>query len=134
MIHHLSIAARDPQHVAEVLAEFMGGAATRFTPAYCKRFTSLNLTQEQAGELFGASARTGQRRGAARLRRARSSFARSLPKGGPSAAHRRRLPCDGSLDREYRDDRAATAGFCRRISDANPPARGARRLTSRAVA
>jgi hypothetical protein len=30
--HHLSIAARDPQHVAEVLAEFMGGAATRFTP------------------------------------------------------------------------------------------------------
>jgi hypothetical protein len=27
--------------------------------AYCKRFTSLNLTQEQAGELFGASARTG---------------------------------------------------------------------------
>lgn len=32
MIHHLSMAARDPQHVAEVLAEFMGGAATRFTP------------------------------------------------------------------------------------------------------
>ena len=32
MIHHLSIAARDPRHVAEVLAEFMGGAATRFTP------------------------------------------------------------------------------------------------------
>jgi hypothetical protein len=24
MIHHLSIAARVPQHVAEVLAEFMG--------------------------------------------------------------------------------------------------------------
>jgi hypothetical protein len=32
MIHHLSIAARNPQHVAEVLAEFMGGTATRFTP------------------------------------------------------------------------------------------------------
>ena len=32
MIHHLSIAARDPQHVAEVLAELMGGVATRFTP------------------------------------------------------------------------------------------------------
>ncbi len=32
MIHHLSIAVRNPQHVAEVLAEFMGGAATRFTP------------------------------------------------------------------------------------------------------
>jgi hypothetical protein len=32
MIHHLSISARDPQHVAEVLAEFMGGSATRFPP------------------------------------------------------------------------------------------------------
>ena len=32
MIHHLSIAARDPQHVAEVLAELMGGSATRFPP------------------------------------------------------------------------------------------------------
>jgi len=32
MIHHLSIAARDPQHVAEVLAELMDGAVTRFTP------------------------------------------------------------------------------------------------------
>jgi hypothetical protein len=26
MIHHLSIAARDPQHVAGVLAEIMGGS------------------------------------------------------------------------------------------------------------
>lgn len=32
MIHHLSIAARDPQHVARVLAEFMGGAAVPFPP------------------------------------------------------------------------------------------------------
>jgi len=32
MIHHLSIAARDPQHVAGVLAEFMGGAAVPFPP------------------------------------------------------------------------------------------------------
>ena len=30
MIHHLSIAARDPQHVAGVLAEFMGGVGCRF--------------------------------------------------------------------------------------------------------
>jgi hypothetical protein len=29
--------------------------------AYCKRLTSLNLTQEQAGEVFGVSASTGQR-------------------------------------------------------------------------
>jgi hypothetical protein len=32
MIHHLSIAARDPRRVAEVLAEFMGGAAVPFPP------------------------------------------------------------------------------------------------------
>ncbi len=32
MIHHLSIAARDPQHVAGVLAEFMGGVAVPFPP------------------------------------------------------------------------------------------------------
>lgn len=32
MIHHVSIAARDPRKVAEVLAEFMGGRATRFPP------------------------------------------------------------------------------------------------------
>jgi hypothetical protein len=32
MIHHLSIAALDARRVAEVLAEFMGGEATRFPP------------------------------------------------------------------------------------------------------
>src|SRR5260370_14644968 len=32
MIHHLSIAARDPQHVARVLAELMGGKAVPFPP------------------------------------------------------------------------------------------------------
>ena len=32
MIHHLSIAARDPKHVAGVLAEFMGGKAVPFPP------------------------------------------------------------------------------------------------------
>ena len=32
MIHHLSIAARDPKHVAGVLAEFMGGVAVPFPP------------------------------------------------------------------------------------------------------
>ncbi len=32
MIHHLSIAARDPKHVAGVLAELMGGKAVPFTP------------------------------------------------------------------------------------------------------
>jgi hypothetical protein len=32
MIHHLSIAARDPKHVAEVLAELMGGVSVPFPP------------------------------------------------------------------------------------------------------
>lgn len=32
MIHHLSIAARDPKHVADVLAEMMGGTAVPFSP------------------------------------------------------------------------------------------------------
>ena len=32
MIHHLSIAARDPKRVADVLAELMGGKAVRFPP------------------------------------------------------------------------------------------------------
>ena len=32
MIHHLSIAARDPKHVAGVLAELMGGASVPFPP------------------------------------------------------------------------------------------------------
>ena len=32
MIHHLSIAARDPKHVAGVLAEIMGGTAVTFPP------------------------------------------------------------------------------------------------------
>jgi len=32
MIHHLSIAARDPEHVAGVLAELMGGVAVPFPP------------------------------------------------------------------------------------------------------
>jgi hypothetical protein len=32
MIHHLSIAARDPKHAASVLAELMGGTAVPFPP------------------------------------------------------------------------------------------------------
>lgn len=32
MIHHVSIPARDPQHVAEVLAELMGGRCYPFGP------------------------------------------------------------------------------------------------------
>jgi hypothetical protein len=33
MIHHISISAREPQHVAEVLAELMGGRCYPFRAA-----------------------------------------------------------------------------------------------------
>jgi hypothetical protein len=46
-------------------------------------------------------------------------------------AWRRRLPRDGSLAREYWHGRVADAGLRHRISDADPPARGARGLTGR---
>jgi hypothetical protein len=32
MIHHVSIPAREPRHVAEVLAELMGGKCHPFRP------------------------------------------------------------------------------------------------------
>jgi hypothetical protein len=43
----------------QILKLFTNRNSPMSPDAYCKRFTSLNLTQEQAGELFGASARTG---------------------------------------------------------------------------
>ena len=42
MIHHLSIAARDPKHVAGILAELMGGVAVPF-PANPASFFALQL-------------------------------------------------------------------------------------------
>lgn len=48
MIHHLSIAARDPQHVAGVLAELMGGKAVPFPPNPGS-FFSLQLDEHGSG-------------------------------------------------------------------------------------
>ena len=48
MIHHLSIAARDPRHVAEILAEIMGGAAVPFPPNPGS-FFALQLDQHGTG-------------------------------------------------------------------------------------
>jgi hypothetical protein len=48
MIHHLSIAARDPKHVAGVLAEFMGGKAVPFPPNPGS-FFALQLDQHGSG-------------------------------------------------------------------------------------
>ena len=48
MIHHLSIAARDPQHVAGVLAELMGGVAVPFPP-HRGSFFALQLDEHGSG-------------------------------------------------------------------------------------
>src|SRR4029077_14722022 len=56
MIHHLSIAARDPQHVAGVLAEFMGGKAVPFPPNPGS-FFALQLDEHGSGvEVYPAGA------------------------------------------------------------------------------
>jgi hypothetical protein len=36
VIHHVSIPARDPRHVADVLAELMGGRVYPFPPFWCR--------------------------------------------------------------------------------------------------
>src|ERR1700732_5443495 len=54
MIHHLSIAARDPKQVAEVLAELMGGVAVPFPPNPGS-FFALQLDEHGAGvEVYSA--------------------------------------------------------------------------------
>jgi len=48
VIHHLSIAARDPKHAAEVLAELMGGTAVPFPPNPGS-FLALQLDEHGSG-------------------------------------------------------------------------------------
>ncbi len=63
MIHHLSIAARDPQHVAGVLAEIMGGKAVPFPPNPGS-FFALQLDEHGSGvEVYpaGTELRAGRR-------------------------------------------------------------------------
>ncbi len=75
MLFHMSIAARDPQHVAEVIAEFWGGQAFPFPPvsdngwiavAGDARGTALEVypadvvLREQAGDADAYGEATGQ--------------------------------------------------------------------------
>src|SRR3954452_21130446 len=54
MIHHLSIAARDPQRAAAVLAELMGGKSVPFPPNPGSYF-ALQLDQHGSGvEIYPA--------------------------------------------------------------------------------
>src|SRR5579863_7978999 len=48
MIHHLSIAAHDPKHAADVLAEIMGGKAVPFPP-HPGSFFALQLDEYGSG-------------------------------------------------------------------------------------
>ena len=48
MIHHLSIAARDPKHVAGILAEIMGGEAVPF-PRNPGSFFAWQLDESRSG-------------------------------------------------------------------------------------
>ena len=52
MIHHLSIAARDPKYSAEVLAEIMGGKAVPFPPNPGRAFSRYSSTITAPGLRF----------------------------------------------------------------------------------
>lgn len=80
MIHHLSIAARDPKHVAGVLAEFMGGKAVPFppNPGASLRFSSTSMARAsrsiRRGPSFSLAAAT-----APALRKSRKGAATARP-------------------------------------------------------
>ncbi|HEY2540535.1 MAG TPA: hypothetical protein VGI28_13745, partial [Stellaceae bacterium] len=77
MIHHLSIAARDPQHVAGVLAEIMGGKAVPFPPNPGS-FFALQLDEHGSGvEVYpaGTELRPGGEVGGGFVRKEPRGFA-----------------------------------------------------------
>jgi hypothetical protein len=77
MIHHLSIAARDPQHVAGVLAEIMGGKSVPFPPNPGS-FFALQLDEHGSGvEVYpaGTELRPGGDNGGSFVRKEARGFA-----------------------------------------------------------
>ncbi len=77
MIHHLSIAARDPKHVAGVLAEIMGGKAVPFPPNPGS-FFALQLDEHGSGvEVYpaGTELRPGGEVGGGFVRKEPRGFA-----------------------------------------------------------
>ena len=81
MIHHLSIAARDPQHVAGVLAEIMNGKAVPFPPNPGS-FFALQLDDHGSGvEVYPAGTELrarAVRSAAALLEKSRASLPRLI--------------------------------------------------------
>src|SRR5581483_1667917 len=81
MIHHLSIAAREPQRVADALAEMMGGKAVKFPPNPGS-FFALQLDENGSGvEVYpaGTLLEPGGEVGA--------GFVKTGPKDGYRATH-----------------------------------------------
>ncbi len=81
MIHHLSIAARDPKHAADTLAEIMGGKAVPFPPNPGS-FFALQLDDHGSGvEVYpaGTVLEPGGEVGA--------GFAKTGPKDGYRSTH-----------------------------------------------
>lgn len=90
MIHHLSIAARDPQRAAGVLAELMGGTAVPFPPNPGS-FFALQLDDHGSGvEVYPAGTEL-QPNGASG-----GSFVKTTPRGYGATHCAISVPTDGA--------------------------------------
>ena len=145
MIHHLSIAARDPQRAADALAEMMGGRRSSFrrTPAAFSRCSS-TITARGSRSIRPAPCSSRAARSAAALPR---PARRRLPRDpfraqrqdrrrqGQGDRRTRRLamlrlqprpvPRHRGVDRERVDGRNPAAGIRRRICRLHQPGKGA---------
>jgi hypothetical protein len=143
MIHHLSIAARDPKHSAEVLAEIMGDKAVPFPPNPGSFFalqlddhgsgvevypagTELQPAGEEGGSFVrkpreGARLRRHALRAQRRGRRGQSETDRRACQLALCDLQSRAVPRDRGLGRERYDGRGFAAGLRRRIPGLDPP-------------
>jgi hypothetical protein len=90
MIHHLSIAAREPQKAADVLAELMGGTAVPFPP-HPGSFFALQMDDHGSGvEVYpaGTQLEPGGEVG--------GSFIRTEPRGYGATHFALSVPTDGA--------------------------------------
>ena len=94
MIHHLSIAARNPKHVAGVLAELMGGTAVTFPPNPGS-FFALQLDEHGSGvEVYpaGTELEPGGTNGASFVRKEARGHGRPISRSASPATRTRSRP------------------------------------------
>jgi hypothetical protein len=133
MIHHLSIAARDPKQAAEVLAELMGGTAVPFPPNPGS-FFALQLDEHGSGvEVYpaGTELQPGGVTGGMFIKKdargyGSTHFALSVATDAASVQtiarmamlrlQSRPIPCDRGLGRERDDGRDPAARVRKGIS------------------